>query len=195
MMTSERLLDATVPSCQRARMHRSWAQSGHPDGPRVRAFAGVRSPFVPLGLVAAQQVLHRSGANQWFSFPFHVLAVLWLGIVVYSARSAITRFGGWLAVAGASMNGIIVAVTHGMMPVDPASWDRAYGGPLVNKERMHVFANDRFRRFFGDRFAIPSIHMVISLGDLLLLFGATVALAGFCYSRRTPGHQLPRSKR
>jgi hypothetical protein len=185
MSITERPVDRSVSLRHRFPKLRSWDQSANPDRTPAQAFAGVRSPFVPLGLVATQQILHRSGANQWFSFPFHVLALVWLAFVVRAARHTLTRFGGWIAVVGGSLNGLVVAATNGMMPLDPNAWERAYGGPIVNKERMHVAVTHGWRHFFGDRFAIPSFDMVISAGDILLAIGATIALVGLLAARRT----------
>jgi roadblock/LC7 domain-containing protein len=158
----------------------------------VRPFSGVRSPLVPLVLVVVQQALHRSGANQWFSFPFHVLAIAWLCLVAAAARGRLTRLGGSLAVFGAALNATVVAATNGMMPIDSNAWARAHGGPLLNKQRMHAVVSSGWRHFFGDRFAVPSLGSVVSAGDLLLVVGAVLAFTGLLLSRRLLRHQISR---
>ncbi len=193
MFTGKLLSAAVETSTGRTTNPRLWARSVPTDGPGIRAFSGLRSPFIPLVLVAVQQILHRSGANQWLSFPFHLLALAWLVLVVTSARGIITRAGGWLAIAGGALNGLVVAATKGMMPVDIKVWERVYGGPLINKQRMHTIVMDGWRHFFGDRFGVASLGMVVSAGDILLVGGAGIALLGFLWVRIRQRRQSFRS--
>ena len=148
------------------------------DGSDRRPLHRLRSPLVPLGLVAVQQVLHRRGFNQWLSFPFHILALCWLGYVSQTARHILSRIGGWLAVAGGAMNALLVASSHGMMPIDPAVWHSLFAGPIMNKERMHIPVLSGWRHFFGDRFPVSHPAMVVSFGDIILFGGGLTALVG-----------------
>ena len=147
-------------------------ESGHPRPSRLR------SPFIPLVFLAVQQILHRRGFNQWLSFPFHLLALCWVGHVAKTARHLLSRIGGWVAVAGGTMNAVVIAATNGMMPIDPVVWHTLFAGPLMNKERMHVARSSGWRHFLGDRFAVSHPAMVVSLGDFILFAGGLIALVG-----------------
>jgi hypothetical protein len=102
----------------------------------------------------------------------------------------------WLAAIGGGLNLVAITANGGVMPADPgalvAAGIRQKAGEFANSTAVahpHV-------RFLGDVFAVPSswpVSNVFSVGDVVLMIAALLALHSICGSRLAFGRSAART--
>lgn len=98
--------------------------------------------------------------------------------------------GMWIIAVGTGTNVLALIANRGVMPATEgalatAGLPMSNGGGFVNSTALP----DARIQFFGDIFAVPEglpFHNVFSVGDLLIVFGALVAVHRICRSRLVP---------
>ena len=90
---------------------------------------------------------------------------------------------------GGFCNMLVITINHGVMPASPAALRAAGKAARLHGEfRNSTTVNGAHLRWLGDVFAIPSswpLANVFSIGDVLLVLGATMFLHLVCGSRLT----------
>lgn len=98
--------------------------------------------------------------------------------------------GMWIIAVGTGTNVLALIANRGVMPATEgalatAGLPMSNGGGFVNSTALP----DARIQFFGDIFAVPEglpFHNVFSVGDILIVFGALVAVHRICRSRLAP---------
>jgi MFS family permease len=98
--------------------------------------------------------------------------------------------GMWLVGMGTATNVLAMVANKGIMPTTQAALDTAglSGGNGTTFVNSAVLPDARIE-FFGDIFALPQglpLHNVFSVGDVLIILGALVAVHRLCRSRLVP---------
>jgi hypothetical protein len=159
-------------------------------GGRLLALADVRLRWAWLLLGAlAVQVLIISVVPHW---PGTLLAVLHIASYLMAAAFVVVNRkipGLWLIALGGFANFIAIAANGGVMPASPQALAAAgrvtEAGLFANSA---VVAQPRLL-MLGDIFAIPAgwpLASVFSVGDVLIVLGAALALYRICGSRWHP---------
>ena len=159
-------------------------------GGRLTALADVRLQWLPALLVAlALQVVALRLVPEW---PTALLAGL--HVASYGAAGGfvvVNRHvpGLWLIALGGFANFAAIAANGGVMPASPAAMATAgvtpAPGVFVNSAPME----DAALWFLGDIFAIPAsgpLSSAFSVGGVLIVLGAALALHRICGSRLVP---------
>jgi hypothetical protein len=116
-------------------------------------------------------------------------------LLVFGFLAANVRVPGvWLIAVGALLNFVVIAANHGVMPADADALRRA-----GREARPGEFENSREVEgarltWLGDRFALPEswpVSNVFSVGDVLIVLGATLGMHQVCRSRIVPKRFLP----
>jgi len=134
--------------------------------------------------VVAMALLPDTGSG-WQPWA-HILSYVAAGGFVLANRHVP---GLWLVGIGGLLNFVAIAANDGVMPASARALEIA-GRPVTE----HGFVNSGWLphaelAFLGDVFALPaSLPManVFSIGDVVVVLGATVALHGLCGSRLMP---------
>jgi hypothetical protein len=108
-------------------------------------------------------------------------------VIVFAFIAANIRIPGvWLLAMGALLNFIPIAANDGVMPADPGAVRRAgMGREEGTFQNSREVEEPRFA-VLGDRFAIPEswpASNVFSIGDVLIVLGATLGMHQVCRSR------------
>jgi MFS family permease len=118
--------------------------------------------------------------------PLHLFTYAAAAYFLYANRNIP---GLWLIAVGGATNFAAIAANSGVMPASPSAMTAA---GLVHAPEgftnSQVVANPNLA-FLGDVFALPSpwpLANVFSIGDILIVLGAVVALHRVCESRLVP---------
>jgi hypothetical protein len=116
-------------------------------------------------------------------------------LLVFLFLAANVRVPGvWLIAVGALLNFVAIAANHGIMPADPAAMRRAGLEPEPGEFTNSRDVDDARLSWLGDRYALPKswpVSNVFSVGDVLIVLGATVGMHQVCRSRIVPKRFLP----
>jgi hypothetical protein len=159
-------------------------------GGRLGALADVRfrMPGLALAAIAAQivviSILPR-GAG-WGHDAAHLASYGLIAGFLWVNRSLPFL---WLAAIGGGLNLVAIAANGGVMPADPdalaaAGVDQQAGDFANSTALAHPHLS-----FLGDVFAVPSswpVSNVFSVGDVILVVAALLALHRVCGSRLVP---------
>ena len=113
----------------------------------------------------------------------HLLSYGLAGFFVVANRAVP---GLWVLALGGGLNALVIALNGGVMPARPEALETA--GLAADPDRFSnsaAVASPKLS-FLGDIFAVPEswpFATVFSIGDLVLLVGAAVALHRICGSR------------
>ena len=94
--------------------------------------------------------------------------------------------GMWLLALGGALNVTAIAANGGVMPARPAALAAAGIARQADHFRNSTALAAPKLAFLGDVFALPEpwpLHNVFSVGDVVLVVGAAVALHGICGSK------------
>jgi hypothetical protein len=144
-----------------------------------------RAPGLALAAIAAQ-VLIISVVPQGGGGVHHVAHLATYGLIgafLWANRDVPYL---WLAAIGGALNLVAIAANGGVMPADPdalaAAGVHQQAGEFANSTALaHPHLS-----FLGDVFAVPSswpVSNVFSLGDVVLVVSALLALHCLCGSR------------
>jgi hypothetical protein len=116
-------------------------------------------------------------------------------LLVFGFLAANVRVPGvWLIAFGTLLNFVAISANHGVMPADSAALRTA-----GREARPGEFQNSREIagarvEWLGDRYALPKswpVSNVFSVGDVLIVLGATLGMHQICRSRIVPERFLP----
>ena len=97
--------------------------------------------------------------------------------------------GMWIVAVGTGTNVLALVANMGVMPATHSALETA-GLPVAGNGFLNSTAVEGARiQFFGDIFAVPKsipLHNVFSIGDVLIVLGALVAVHRLCGSRLFP---------
>jgi uncharacterized protein DUF5317 len=154
---------------------------------RLGALADVRfrAPWLAVAAIAMQVVVISivpRGAD-WAHHAAHVASYVLVAGFLWANRRLPYL---WLAAIGGGLNLAAIAVNGGVMPADPdalaAAGVEQKAGDFANSTALaHPHLS-----FLGDVFAVPSswpVSNVFSVGDVVLVIAALLALHGVCGSR------------
>jgi hypothetical protein len=154
---------------------------------RLGAFGELELRWGPLLLlaVAAQGVILFLIPNHPAAFhePLHVASYALIGMFV--ARN-IRVHGMWSIALGGLCNAVVIVVNGGVMPVSRSALKVAGLYPLPARWLNARPLNDAALSFLGDIFPIPPLQTVVSVGDILVAFGAVVLIHGVSGSHFFP---------
>ena len=129
--------------------------------------------------------------NEGMKEAVHIASYL-IGFVFMAANLRVP--GVWLIAIGALLNFAAIAANGGVMPADPGAVRRAgmerEEGSFQNSREVE---NARLARL-GDRYAVPEswpVSNVFSIGDVLIVLGATLGVHQVTRSRIVPRRFLP----
>lgn len=159
---------------------------GYLSGGRLRRLLGVRLRWLwLLWLAAAVQIAQLATANlpsatghrlraPLLALAF-ALALLWLGVNA-PGRTWPWKTGVGLAVTGAVLNALPIAV-NGRMPYSLSA--AAVAGLRAGSQTAKNVPAGRGTRLLalGDTIPVPSLHAVVSIGDVLLAIAAALLVA------------------
>jgi hypothetical protein len=159
-------------------------------GGKVAVLARARLARVPLllGALALQVVVISvvPGAPDALLVGGHLLSY---GLALGFLWANRTIVGLWIVIAGTALNVVAITANGGVMPADSAALERAGRATEAGVfENSAVLADPRVR-FLGDVFAVPDgvpFANVFSVGDVLIVVGAAVALHELSGSRFAP---------
>jgi Family of unknown function (DUF5317) len=162
-------------------------------GGRLGALADVRfrAPWLALAAIAAQVLVISivpQGAD-WLHHAAHLASYGLIAAFLWVNRRLPFL---WLAAIGGALNLAAITANGGVMPADPdalaAAGVRQTAGEFANSTAVaHPHLS-----FLGDVFAVPAswpVSNVFSIGDVVLVIAALLALHSVCGSRLA----LPRS--
>jgi Family of unknown function (DUF5317) len=159
-------------------------------GGRLGALADVRfrAPALALAAIAAQ-VLVISIVPRGASWTHHAVHVASYGLIAAFLWANRRLPFLWLAAIGGGLNLVAIAANGGVMPADPdalaAAGIEQKSGDFANSTAVvHPHLS-----FLGDVFAVPSswpVSNVFSVGDVVLVVAALLALHAVCGSRLAP---------
>lgn len=125
----------------------------------------------------------------------HVLTYGLAAVFVIANRKLV---GMWTAAVGACLNLIAISANNGVMPASRAALETA-GRPIMADFENSTYVAGARLQFLGDIFATPKsiVHVqilanVFSIGDILVVLGATMMLHWLCESRLVPASLLAR---
>jgi hypothetical protein len=154
---------------------------------RLGALADVRftAPWLAVAAIAVQ-VLAISVVPQGADWPHHAAHVASYGLVAGFVWANRRLPYLWLAAIGGGLNLVAIVANGGVMPADPDALAAA-----GIEQKAGEFANSTaiahpHLRFLGDVFAVPSSWLasnVFSVGDVVLVIAAFLALHSVCGSR------------
>jgi uncharacterized protein DUF5317 len=165
---------------------------------RLAALADVRfrAPWLALAAIAMQVVV--ISIVQGADWAHHVVHLASYGLIAaflwFNRRLPFL----WLAAIGGSLNLVAIAANGGVMPADPDALEAAgieqNAGEFANSTAVaHPHLG-----FLGDVFAVPSswpVSNVFSVGDVILVIAALLALHSVCGSRLAAARRAPRVRR
>jgi hypothetical protein len=153
-------------------------------GGRLGRMAEVRVRWFPLVLAAlAVQIVIIEVVPHW---PGALLAVGHLGSYVMAAAFVVLnwRIPGLVIIgAGGMSNFVAIAANGGVMPASPAAVAMAGHTPAPGLFENSAVIEGARLWFLGDVFAIPAgwpFANVFSVGDVLIVVGAFIALHRIC---------------
>jgi hypothetical protein len=159
-------------------------------GGRIGALADVRfrMPGLALAGIAAQVVvisIAPSGAG-WAHHAVHLVSYGLIAAFLWANRRLPFL---WLAAIGGGLNLVAITANGGVMPADrdalAATGIEQKAGDFANSTALaHPHLS-----FLGDVFAVPSswpVSNVFSVGDVVLVLAALLALHRLCGSRLAP---------
>jgi hypothetical protein len=170
-------------------------------GGRLGALADVqfRAPALAIAAIAAQ-VLVISIVPRGAGWAHHAVHLASYGLIAAFLWANRRLPFLWLAAIGGGLNLLAITANGGVMPADPdalaAAGVEQKAGDFANSTALahpHV-------SFLGDVFAVPSswpVSNVFSVGDVILVVAALLALHRVCGSRLLPrsGDRAPRAAR
>jgi hypothetical protein len=125
----------------------------------------------------------------------HVLSYVLAAVFVIANRKLLCMS---MVTLGAVLNAIVIAANKGVMPATRAALETA-GRPVVPDFENSTYVAGAKLPFLGDIFAVPKdvVHLsilanVFSIGDVLVVLGATIMLHWLCESRLIPASLLAR---
>ena len=92
----------------------------------------------------------------------------------------------WLAAAGGALNLLVIGVNRGVMPADPDALATAGVEQVAGEFTNSTALAHPHLSFLGDVFAVPAswpVSNVFSVGDVVIVLGALLALHTLCDSR------------
>ena len=154
---------------------------------RLIAFGELKLQWGPLLLLAvvAQSVIlfvlpnHPGGFHE----PLHVASYALIGLFV--VRN-IRVHGMWSIALGGLCNAVVIVVNGGVMPVSQSALKAAGIYPLPDRFLNARALNDAALSFLGDVFPVTPLQTVVSVGDILVAFGAVVLIHGVSGSHLFP---------
>ncbi len=168
---------------------------GYLAGGRLRAVAGtsVRHTWL-LWVAALLQALQyfadgvREGLEDGLGIPMLALVfavvLIWLAVNLRHWRGAM-RWAGGLVLAGAVLNGVVIAA-NGRMPYSVAAAELA-GAPAVDGPKNVPAGRGSKLAFLGDVIPVPVVRKVASPGDALIGAGiVTLVVAAMRGAGRNP---------
>jgi hypothetical protein len=156
-------------------------------GGRLGALADVRfrAPWLALAAIAVQIVVISilPGGAGWIHHAAHLASYGLIAAFLWANRRLPFL---WLAAIGGGLNLAAITANGGVMPADPdalaAAGIEQKAGDFANSTAVaHPHLS-----FLGDVFAVPSslpVSNVFSVGDVILVVAALLALHGVCGSR------------
>ena len=164
-------------------------------GGKLRRLADLQFRGVPLLLAALLvQIVIISivpQGNEGLKEAVHIGSYL----LVFVFLAANIRVPGvWLIAAGALLNFVAIAANHGVMPADPDALRRAGREPKPGEFENSREVEGARLMWLGDRYALPEswpVSNVFSVGDVLIVLGATLGMHQICRSRIVPKRFLP----
>jgi hypothetical protein len=156
-------------------------------GGRLSALAEVRfgAPWLALAAIAVQIVVISilPGGAGWAHHAAHLASYALIAAFLWVNRRLPFL---WLAAVGGGLNLVAITANGGVMPADPdalaAAGVQQQAGDFANSTAV---AHPRLG-FLGDVFAVPSswpVSNVFSVGDVILVVAALLALHSVCGSR------------
>jgi Family of unknown function (DUF5317) len=154
----------------------------------------LRRPWL-LGAAAAVQAVRRADPG-WAAFALHQLDGLWPVVLTWLLALAFavanlrmlpgrTRPGTILAAVGFTLNSLAIAVNGGMPFSTAGARIAGFSEDQITAAVAHhqPITGDTVLTALTDIIALPGLHRVISIGDILLVVGlgwllVTAALAG-----------------
>jgi hypothetical protein len=125
----------------------------------------------------------------------HVLSYALAAVFVVANRKLV---GMGMVALGAALNAVAIAANGGVMPATRAALETA-GRPILADFENSTYVAGAKLQFLGDVFATPKsvVHVqilanVFSIGDILVVLGATIMLHWLCESRLVPASLLAR---
>jgi hypothetical protein len=164
-------------------------------GADLRALADVRLRATWLIVVAfALQLLVFAvpGTTNLLSGVADEVHIVSYGLLLLFAAANLSRPGFTLATMGLALNTIVIVANHGRMPVLLSVWETT-GKASSDITRSGQYNNNVLATaqthlgFLGDVFPLPALSNAFSVGDVLLLLGATF----FVYRHCTPTRFSP----
>ncbi len=152
-------------------------------GGRIHSLTNLplRRPCLAVAAVSAQAaatVIRPDAVPPWPLFAASYLAVAaWLAGNVHASAGAARR--GYACVALGYVLNMAAVLPNGGMPVSIAALRRAGGSEgaflqLPNLDKHVAAQNDAVMALLGDVVPIPALSAVISVGDIVILVGATM---------------------
>ena len=156
-------------------------------GGRLSALADVRfsAPWLALAAIAMQIVVISivpQGAD-WAHHAAHLASYGLIAAFLWVNRRL--RFL-WLAAIGGGLNLVAITANGGVMPADPDALVAAGVQQEVGDFANSTAVANAHLGFLGDVFAVPSswpVSNVFSVGDVILVIAALLALHSVCGSR------------
>lgn len=163
----------------------------------------LRFGWLALLALAAQLVVIYAGfdgAEDVRRFVFPLSYVLLFAFVVLNWR----RIGLWVICVGMALNFLAIVANGGLMPVSPASLERAGledqvaglepGDPVPRSKNVLLLEDDTHLQWLTDRFTwgSPGPFPVFSIGDLIIGAGLLVTIGEFALALRAPGPERGR---
>lgn len=108
-------------------------------------------------------------------------------LIVFVFLAANVRVPGvWLIAVGALLNFVAIAANHGVMPADPDAMEKAGIARRPGEFQNSRQVDDARMPWLGDVFWLPEswpVSNVFSVGDVLIVCGATLGMHQVCRSR------------
>jgi hypothetical protein len=124
----------------------------------------------------------------------HVLTYALAAVFVVANRKLLAM---WVVALGAGLNALAIAANGGVMPATRHALEVA-GRPIHAEFDNSTYVAHAKLAWLGDVFAVPKevgvqiLANVFSIGDILVVLGATVMLHWICQSRLVPRSLLAR---
>jgi hypothetical protein len=156
-------------------------------GGRLTALADVRfgAPWLALAAIAVQIVVISSvpeGAD-WTHHAAHLASYGLIAAFLWVNRRLPFL---WLAAIGGGLNLVAITANGGVMPADPDALATAGVQQAAGDFANSTAVADPHLGFLGDVFAVPAswpVSNVFSVGDVILMIAALLALHSVCGSR------------
>ncbi|MFS8096736.1 DUF5317 domain-containing protein [Lentzea alba] len=144
---------------------------GHLTGGRLVEVAGRFRALWLLWLACAVQALQMRALLP----VVFAIGLAWL-VVNLRAWPSSLRWAGFVALTGATCNGIAIAL-NGRMPYSRAAAELVGVPPGAATSKNAPADSDTRLLFLGDVIPVPALHKIVSVGDVLIALGVVLLLA------------------